>query len=246
MNTFLNYEHDNIEQDAIVHKLNIAFKLSQFEATGISIVEILKNTKNDILIDVEATRLDKWLLELLDQKKINKGELERLVITVQAKRLDAEEQLGILHKLGARVSLVAGNNAYLTIQEQERNGFELISKYVRYFKNIHYLGVSGNAFDILTRKYNLKFSSSNVMELLGYHSLAKSALWVFFTNGKQSLEIENYVSRRKHEKNNNGSSLEIIIETKKQLDVYRSRRDLFVYLNFANSQELITLINKIQ
>ena len=68
-----------------------ALKLSVLDKYGISISSILANSNHEIVIDAEYQRLDHWLTDQLEIGNIKDKDLKRLIITVQAKRMDAED-----------------------------------------------------------------------------------------------------------------------------------------------------------
>lgn len=234
-----------IKEKNIEKTFGFAIKLSILDKYGISISSILQNTEKEIVIDAEYQRLDTWLTSQLDAGLIKVGDLNRLIITVQAKRIDSEDQLNVLRDLNVSVILVTGHKSYLKVNEIIRSGVNLVAKYYQKYSNIRYLGISAILHDKLNNLLDYRIQDNKILELYGDHKLMNSSLWIYYVGNEISDEARNYVNRR----SNNGQKLSFIeilsiycVQNQSSLDLFNDTRSIYVYLDVINKNNLFETI----
>lgn len=255
MNIILDTKSRIYKQTIIKDKQNsndrtfgFAVKLSVLKKYDISINSILENTYQEIVIDAEYNRLDHWLMNQLDLGNILLNDLNRLLITVQAKRIDARDQLINLRKLNVSVILVAGHSEYLKDDEKKNSGVFQIANFYQEFSNIRYLGISANAHKKLNQILDLQIQDDKILELYGAHKLTQSSLWIYWVGTEISDEARLYINRRKH----NGENLSFIkikgiycIQSTAQLEEYSTSRSIYTYMDVIGKTEFINSIKEI-
>jgi hypothetical protein len=157
----------------------------------------LRSYCKSVIIDAEDQRLDLLIQEKIITGEILEHDLSRLLITVQAKRNDAKDQLQNLHRLGIPVVLVPGNNKYLSYSEQKKDVIPLLSKYMIKFNNIRLLGIHAKLRDPLEKELGIRLNNAKIFELQGYQSISNSSIWVYFVGSKLSDAAKSYLSRRR-------------------------------------------------
>ncbi len=239
---------NSVKHKSVDKIFGFAIKLSILEKYGISITSILKETNQEIIIDAEYNRLDHWLIDQLTLGSIQSKDLNRLLITVQAKRIDAENQLINLSKLDVSIVLVTGHKDYLKANEETRSGVKLVSKYYQKYSNIRYLGISALLHDKLNTLLNYRIQDNIVLELYGDHKLTESSLWVYWVGTEISDEARNYINRRRQ----NGEKVSFLkvmelycIQNKSQLESYNVSRSIYVYLDVVNQVNLLNSMKEI-
>jgi hypothetical protein len=237
-----------IEEKSNEKIFGFAVKLSTLDKYQISMSTVLKGTNNIIIIDAEFERLDHWVINQLKLGIMNSDDLKRVLITVQAKRIDANDQLNNLEKIGIRVVLVSGHQDYLSQEEISRPGVELLATYYQKYNNIEYLGISAKVHKKLSKKLDYRINDNVVLELYGEHKLMKSGLWAYFGGTELSIEAKNYLNRRKE----NGKDLSFIkilslyfIQSKSQLKYYNETRSIFVCLDIINKKKYIETLKEL-
>ena len=231
--------HD-IEKVKLERSFGFAVKLSILQKYGISVEDILGQSHQEIVIDAEFDRLDYWIEQQIDQEKLKLNELNRLHITVQAKRHDAEEQLQYFEKLKISVILVSGHQDYLTEDEKKRSGIKLIANFYQKYSCISYLGVSASSHKKLNKILDYRIKDHLVLELYGEHKLTESSLWIYWAGSELSVEARNYIDRRRQ----NGQALSYFqvlslyfVQSQIKIGTYTQTRTLFVYLDVFNKDE---------
>jgi hypothetical protein len=191
-------ERSSLEQTTLQHNIHgVAIKYSIIQNFSISLGDVLRSYCKSVIIDAEDQRLDLLIQEKIITGEILEHDLSRLLITVQAKRNDAKDQLQNLHRLGIPVVLVPGNNKYLSYSEQKKDVIPLLSKYMIKFNNIRLLGIHAKLRDPLEKELGIRLNNAKIFELQGYQSISNSSIWVYFVGSKLSDAAKSYLSRRR-------------------------------------------------
>ncbi|MFV2014280.1 MAG: hypothetical protein ACC656_02540 [Candidatus Heimdallarchaeota archaeon] len=234
--TFKKSQHQ-AEKTDLEKSFGFAVKLSTLEIYGISIIDILKQSNQDIIIDAEFAPLDYWLKRQMQLGNITQDDLKRLLFTVQAKRYDAEEQLQYFEQQNISVVLVVGHRNYLRDNEKSRPGIKLIAEFYQKYSCISYLGISAKTHEKLNKILGFRISDQTILELYGDHKLTQSSLWVYWVGSELSSEARSYIERRAQ----NGPDLSFIqvlglyfIRSRIKIETYRETRTLFIYLDVFN------------
>lgn len=209
-------------------KISLAIKLSVLETKKITITEVLNHFEGEILIDAEFIRLDHWILDQLAIQAITSNSLNRIILTVQAKRADSVEQVRCLQNLGIRVVLVRGNAKYLEGVQQVKNAFSQIATIWREFDNVVHLGIGDKLSKTLQQRYQLNLENHDRLGLYGEE--ISSIMWIYYSRGQLSEEGERFLARRKGNGGNYiTNDLTTIIAQK--LFVYVDVLDRYSFLN---------------
>jgi hypothetical protein len=236
-----------IEEKSNETEFGFAIKLSTLNNHQISISKVLEETERTIIIDAEYKRLDQWLQHKVETGVIQNKHLDRILITVQAKRFDAESQLTNLERMRINVVLVSGHGKYLSKKERQRSAVKLLAEYYQKYANISYLGISAKMHEKLSNELDYRINDSVVLELYGDHKLMKSGLWAYFGRKELSDEAKEYVLRRKLSMDSSSffkTLSQYIIQSETQLRYYNKQRSVFIYLDILSEAKFIELMKE--
>ena len=237
----------SFDQNIFANVKGIAIKLTELKNNGITLKDCLVGHDLKILIDAEFDRLDLFIQSQRNQNQLGEIELSRLIVTVQARRSDAEDQLIYFQKNNISVILVAGNKAYMRDNQQKTSVSHLMVTYFRRYSCIQYLGVGGKLLANMEKHLGNTISGDKIMELFGEYERQNSALWIFVYQDKNSQALKEYVNRRRtrdveHEVNIERYSIGIHrIE-----DLNMSSRHFYLYLDFKTQDQFTNYISVIQ
>lgn len=232
----------------------ICIKLSVLDKYNIDIMDILKLTKFDIIIDAEFDGLDKWIET--NQIELN-AYFNRLILTVQILRKDALNQIDIIDKIGKlqyvngnfnklrnsrlRILLVKGNSAYSTDYLVNLNAHETFAYYLKKFNNIILLGIGKETKSKIEVLLNYKIHSRNILELLGYNQIQESNVWSYLIFDKKSVEADSYIKRRNLK--NNEDKNKFILQDSVNFRNLLLNHKLFVYIDIKSDVQYLTILN---
>lgn len=237
----------SFDQNIFTNVKGIAIKLTELKKNGITLKDCLSGHDLNILIDAEFDRLDFFIESQRTQNLLKDIELSRLIVTVQARRSDADAQLMYFQENNISVILVAGNRAYISGNGQKTSISQLMVAYFRNYSCIQYLGVGGKLLANIEKHLGHTLSEDKIIELFGEYELDNSSLWAFVYQDSTSRALTEYVNRRisldtNHEVNVARYSIDISqIQT-----ITRSDRHFYLYLDFKTHDQFASYISVIQ
>ncbi len=229
-------ELTSLEQTTIQQNIHgITIKYSIMKNFSISLHDVLRSYCKSVIIDAEDQRLDLLIQEKIIAGEILGNDLSRLLITVQAKRDDAKEQLHNLHRLEIPVVLVPGNNKYLSHSERKKDIIPLLSKYLIKFNNIRLLGIHAKLRGSLEKELGVRLNNSKVFELHGYQSISNSSIWIYFVGSRLSDAAKSYLSRRK----SSVSSKNFLVQNTNQLIDLCTQHSVYIHIDIKEKNDFL-------
>ena len=229
-------ELNSLEQTTIQHNIHgVTVKYSIIQNFSISLHDILRAYCKSVIIDAEDQRLDHLIQEKINTGEIHGNDLSRLLITVQAKRDDAKDQLRNLHRLGIAVILVPGNDKYLSYSERNKDTIPLLRKYLIEFNNIRLLGINAKLKSALEKEIGVQLNNTTILELHGYQTISNSSIWVYFVGSRLSDAAKSYLSRRR----SSVSTKNFLVQNTNQLIDLCTHHSVYIHIEIKEKNDFL-------